>query len=52
MAEIWDLEDPEHKDKIPVCHRLKMNAQPYFRKVFHNDVYEILQVLDYRKGKR
>ena len=45
MAEVWDLEDKENMDKVPVCARLYKNPQPYFKRVYRNKVYDILQVL-------
>ena len=45
MAEVWDLEDKENQDKIPVCARLHKVPEPYFQRVYHNKVYEVLRVL-------
>jgi len=45
MAEVWDLEDEVNKQYLPVCHRLKNQPQPYFKRVFRNNVYDILEVL-------
>lgn len=45
MAEIWDVEDEANKDEpIPACTRLKENPAPYFRKVFQNNVYQVLKL--------
>ena len=47
MAEIWDLEDKVNMNQnIPVCAKLRRDEAPYFKRVFRNDVYDILKVLD------
>ncbi len=46
MAEIWDLEDKVNTNDIPVCAKLRRDEAPYFKRVFRNDVYDILKVLD------
>ncbi len=56
MPEIWDLEDaasnadPDLHDAAgratPTCSRLHRDPRPFFRRVFRNDVYDVLQVLD------
>ena len=45
MAEIWDLEDEENRDKVPICFEMKKTLAPYFRRAFRNDVYDIVQVI-------
>lgn len=42
MAEVWDLEDKDNTDKIPVCGRIHKNPEPYFKRVFRNKVYDVL----------
>ncbi|KAL4222659.1 hypothetical protein ACF0H5_018701 [Mactra antiquata] len=45
MAEIWDVEDKANKhEPIPACAKLKDNPTPYFRKVFQNNVYQVLKL--------
>ena len=46
MADVWDLEDKSNIDKTPACLRLQQQPQPYFEKVFKNDAYEILKVVE------
>ena len=46
MAEIWSLEDKVNTDPTPTCAKLHRNEAPYFKRVFRNEVYDILKVLD------
>ena len=50
MSEIWDLEDIENRGKTPTCQVLGKDPTPYFKRVFRNKVYDVLQVLD-KPGK-
>ena len=45
MAEIWDIEDEENRGTTPVCTKLKNSPGPEFKKVFQNNVYQVLKVL-------
>ena len=45
MADIWDLEDTVNQDKEPACSRYYTKPGPYFKQVFHNNVYEVLQLV-------
>ena len=45
MAEIWDLEDTDNRHRQPVCELLAYQPEPYFRRVFRNHQYDILQVV-------
>ncbi|MGH0120205.1 UNVERIFIED_CONTAM: hypothetical protein FKN15_006366 [Acipenser sinensis] len=44
MPEIWDIEDPYHAGKTPICTLLAINPQPHFVKVFENNVYSVLKL--------
>jgi len=44
MPQIWDIEQPEYKDRIPACATARNNPMPYFSNVYKNDVYTILKV--------
>ncbi|XP_071454391.1 protein C-mannosyl-transferase DPY19L1 [Hetaerina americana] len=46
MTDIWDVEDPDSKNRPPVCPVLfRLVPDPYpFRRVFVNDDYAVLQV--------
>ena len=46
MAEIWDIEDEVNQGGVPVCERLYARPEPYFRRVFRNEQYDVLEVLD------
>lgn len=52
MAEIWDVEDVDNRGKTPACERLYEHPGPYFRRVFRNEQYDVLQVLDTPLGQR
>ncbi|KAL5007371.1 hypothetical protein ScPMuIL_016177 [Solemya velum] len=45
MAEIWDLEDVENRQREKVCNLLKEDPAPHFRRVFRNKIYDILQLV-------
>ena len=51
MAEIWDIEDAANRGKTPTCERLYEHPGPYFRRVFRNEQYDVLQVLDTPHGQ-
>nr|XP_060637607.1 probable C-mannosyltransferase DPY19L1 [Anolis sagrei ordinatus] len=44
MPEIWDVEDFSNIGKVPLCDIVGKNSRPYFRTVFDNDVYKVLEV--------
>jgi Q-cell neuroblast polarisation len=46
MAEIWDIEDAVNRGKTPTCERLYQHPGPYFRRLFRNEQYDVIQVLD------
>jgi hypothetical protein len=53
MAEVWDLEDEVNQKEIPICSKIKKNPSPHFKRVFANNVYEVLQVnKSLKKGSR
>ncbi|XP_042903558.1 protein C-mannosyl-transferase DPY19L1 isoform X2 [Parasteatoda tepidariorum] len=43
MVDLWDIEDPENKDKENLCQRIVKNPYP-FRKVFRNAMYTVLEI--------
>ena len=45
MPEVWDIEDSENRDKDPSCQKLKKIAEPYFKRVFKNNIYQVLKVV-------
>ncbi|XP_029110049.1 dpy-19-like 1, like isoform X1 [Scleropages formosus] len=45
MPEIWDVEDPKNKGKVPLCTIMSRDARPHFITVFQNSVYKVLRVL-------
>lgn len=46
MAEIWDIEDKANRgETTPACTKLKESPEPYFKRVFQNNVYQVLKVL-------
>lgn len=45
LPEIWDLEDELNRGREAVCSRLRKKPGPFFSNVFHNDVYDVLEVL-------
>ncbi|XP_052801094.1 probable C-mannosyltransferase DPY19L1 [Mya arenaria] len=44
MAEIWDIEDEANQGQTPACAVLRDNPEPHFKKVFQNNVYQILKI--------
>ncbi|MBN3305496.1 D19L1 mannosyltransferase, partial [Amia calva] len=44
MPEIWDVEDPEHAGKIPLCTILGRDSRPHFTTLFQNNIYKVLKV--------
>uniref|UniRef100_A0ACB8FUH6 Uncharacterized protein n=2 Tax=Sphaerodactylus townsendi TaxID=933632 RepID=A0ACB8FUH6_9SAUR len=44
MPEIWDVEDPSNAGKTSVCEVLSKNSWPYFRTIFDNRVFKVLEV--------
>nr|XP_008111047.1 PREDICTED: probable C-mannosyltransferase DPY19L1 isoform X1 [Anolis carolinensis] len=44
MPEIWDVEDLANIGKVPLCNLMGKNSRPYFRTVFDNSVYKVLEV--------
>jgi len=45
MAEIWDMDDPVNRNRQPVCELLAYKPEPYFRRVFRNHQYDIVEVV-------
>uniref|UniRef100_A0A8D2JE05 C-mannosyltransferase DPY19L1 n=1 Tax=Varanus komodoensis TaxID=61221 RepID=A0A8D2JE05_VARKO len=44
MPEIWDIEDLANIGKVPLCNLMSKDSRPYFRTVFKNDIFKILEV--------
>ncbi|XP_077577492.1 dpy-19-like 1, like [Stigmatopora nigra] len=44
MPEIWDVEDPQNKGKVPLCTLMSRNSRPHFTTVFANHIYKVLKV--------
>ncbi|XP_058039335.1 probable C-mannosyltransferase DPY19L1 isoform X1 [Ahaetulla prasina] len=44
MPEIWDIEDLTNAGKIPLCNLMCKDSRPYFRTVFNNNIFKILEV--------
>ncbi|KAJ7415798.1 hypothetical protein WISP_75859 [Willisornis vidua] len=44
MPEIWDVEDPANRGKIPLCTLMSQNSRPYFITVFENSNYRVLKI--------
>ncbi|XP_032555118.1 probable C-mannosyltransferase DPY19L1 [Chiroxiphia lanceolata] len=44
MPEIWDVEDPANRGKIPLCTLMSKNSRPYFITVFENSNYRVLKI--------
>ncbi|XP_034985310.2 probable C-mannosyltransferase DPY19L1 isoform X1 [Zootoca vivipara] len=44
MPEIWDIEDTANVGKVPLCTLMSMDSRPYFRTVFNNNIYKVLEV--------
>jgi hypothetical protein len=45
LPEIWDLEDSVNVGKTPVCALLHATPTPYFRRVFQNEHFDVLQIV-------
>ncbi|XP_046369637.2 probable C-mannosyltransferase DPY19L1 [Haliotis rufescens] len=45
MPEIWDTEDIENRGKTPFCDILRDHPEPYFKQVYMNPVYQVLQIV-------
>ncbi|XP_066483432.1 protein C-mannosyl-transferase DPY19L1-like isoform X2 [Tiliqua scincoides] len=45
MPEIWDIEDPENAGKVPLCTLMSKDSRPYFRTVFKNKTFKVLEVI-------
>ncbi|XP_053116675.1 probable C-mannosyltransferase DPY19L1 isoform X2 [Hemicordylus capensis] len=44
IPEIWDIEDINNVGKIPLCSIISKDSRPYFRTVFNNELFKILEV--------
>lgn len=45
MAEIWDIEDKKNRhESVQACTKLRERPEPYFSRVFRNDIYDVLKV--------
>ncbi|XP_039192734.1 probable C-mannosyltransferase DPY19L1 isoform X4 [Crotalus tigris] len=44
MPEIWDIEDLANAGKIPLCNLMCKDSRPYFRTVFNNNIFKVLEV--------
>uniref|UniRef100_A0A8C9N393 Dpy-19 like C-mannosyltransferase 1 n=1 Tax=Serinus canaria TaxID=9135 RepID=A0A8C9N393_SERCA len=44
MPEIWDVEDPANRGKIPLCTLMSKDSRPYFITVFENSNYKVLKI--------
>ncbi|XP_061442377.1 probable C-mannosyltransferase DPY19L1 isoform X1 [Rhineura floridana] len=44
MPEIWDIEDLANVGKVPLCNLMSMDSRPYFRTVFNNNIFKVLEV--------
>ncbi|XP_035828642.1 probable C-mannosyltransferase DPY19L1 isoform X2 [Aplysia californica] len=44
MPEIWDLEDVQNRNASPACQLLSKKPEPHFKRVFRNNVYEVLKL--------
>lgn len=45
MPEIWDVEDPDNAGKEPLCITINRKSEPYFKKVYHNDKFQVFKIL-------
>ena len=46
MAEMYDLDDVENRDKpVPTCFDLRHKQAPYFKLVYRNKEYDVLQLV-------
>ncbi|NXU86660.1 D19L1 mannosyltransferase, partial [Xiphorhynchus elegans] len=44
MPEIWDVEDPANRGRIPLCTLMSKNSRPHFITVFENSNYRVLKI--------
>ncbi|XP_056008061.1 probable C-mannosyltransferase DPY19L1 [Ostrea edulis] len=45
MSEIWDIEDKINRhETVQACTKLRDKPEPYFSRVFRNDVYDVLKI--------
>lgn len=45
MAEIWDIEDKKNRhETVQACTKLRERPEPYFSRVFRNDVYDVIKI--------
>ncbi|KAF4801368.1 putative C-mannosyltransferase DPY19L1 [Turdus rufiventris] len=44
MPEIWDVEDPANRGKVPLCTLMSKDSRPYFITVFENSNYRVLKI--------
>lgn len=44
MPEIWDVEDPANRGRIPLCTLMSKDSRPYFITVFENSNYRVLKI--------
>ncbi|XP_046580425.1 probable C-mannosyltransferase DPY19L1 [Haliotis rubra] len=44
MPEIWDTEDIENRGKTPYCEIVRDRPEPYFKRVYMNNVYQVLKL--------
>uniref|UniRef100_A0A8C5WZX0 D19L1 mannosyltransferase n=1 Tax=Malurus cyaneus samueli TaxID=2593467 RepID=A0A8C5WZX0_9PASS len=44
MPEIWDVEDPANRGRIPLCTIMSKDSRPYFITVFENSNYRVLKI--------
>lgn len=45
MPEIWDVEDPKNAGKEPLCLSINRKSEPYFKKVYHNEKFDVFKIL-------
>jgi hypothetical protein len=45
MADVWDVEDVENRGKVPACQRLYEHPEPFFRRVFRNEHFDVLELV-------
>jgi len=44
LPEIWDVEDADNRHRKSTCSLLHAYAEPYFRRVFSNAGYHVLEI--------